>query len=376
MLPFRTFHVLELIKEYELSFSPLDVFVNNYLKKHKAIGSKDRKFIRDKVFLLIRNRGLLDFLLDEKKLEISWKNRYLELLDPNFDLRKNDPNYPEFLKLGFSQELYEVLYKEYGLEGVYDFYQVNQTEAPLTIRINPLKTSRDFLMTLWKDVYQCVLCKKAPLGIKFLKKYPLNHLPEFKKGFFEIQDESSQQTISVINFSKQDKVLDFCAGSGGKSLAFSHLVNKVYLFDIRTNILKKARQRFQKAEIKNYEIFFSLKNMKNFEKFFDVVIIDAPCSGTGTFRRNPEKIWNFSIKELNRLILLQRKIVKKALTFLKPKGKLIYITCSILLKENEEQIAFFEKNYGLEVNSEVLKIWPKKQEGDGFFSVCLVNKNC
>lgn len=375
MLSFRFFHLLELLKQYELSFFPLDVFINNYFKKNKAIGSKDRKFIKEHVFLLIRNRGLLDYLLSKKELEVSWKNRLSELINSNFNSEKNNSNYPEFLRLGFSKDLYEILYKEYGYEGIYNFYQVNQTEAPLAIRINPLKTSRTSLINLLKDNYECTLCEQASLGIKFKKKYPLNHLPEFKKGFFEIQDESSQQTIFVTDFSKQDKVLDYCSGSGGKSLTLVHLVDQVYLFDVRRSILKKAKERFQRAGVKNYNIFFSQKKMKEFKKSMDVVLVDVPCSGTGTFRRHPEKIWDFNIKELDELIILQRKIVKEALIFLKPKGKLIYITCSVLSEENEKQLAFFENEYDLKVNGNILKFWPEEQKGDGFFSACLVRKD-
>lgn len=374
MLSFRVFHLLKLLKEYELRFYPLDVALNNYFKNHKSLGSKDRKFIKENTFLLIRNRGLIDHLLNEKNLKISWQNRYLELVNPDFILNKTNTFYPEFLRLGFSQDLYEILYKEYGLEGIHNFYQIHECEGPLTIRINPLKTSREFLMNRWQGVYKCAVCKTTPLGITFTKKYPLNHLPEFKQGFFEIQDESSQRTISRIMFSKQDKVLDYCAGSGGKSLGLAHLVNKLYLFDVRKKVLEEAKRRFQRAGIRNYDIFFSQKDMKKFQKFMDVVLVDVPCSGTGTFRRHPEKIWNFSKEELHKLLFLQRKIVKNALTFLKPGGRLFYITCSVLSEENEEQIAFFKKQYQLKVEGEILKIWPEKDKGDGFFSVCLVHK--
>lgn len=372
MLPFRVFHLLELLKEYELRFCPLDLALNNYFKNHKSLGSKDRKFIKENTFLLIRNRGLIDHLLNDKNLEISWQNRYLELVHPDFALNKANVRYPEFLRLGFSQDLYEILHKEYGDEGIHNFYQVNQYEGPLTIRVNPLKTSREFLMTRWQDVYKCSVCETTPFGITFIKKYSLNHLLEFKQGFFEIQDESSQRTISRITFSKQDTVLDYCAGSGGKSLGLAHLVKKLYLFDVRKKILEEAKRRFQRAGIRNYEIFFSQKDIKKLQKSMDVVLVDVPCSGTGTFRRHPEKIWNFSKKELQKVLVLQRRIVKDSLTFLKPGGRLFYTTCSILFEENEEQITFFEKHYRLKVEGEILKVWPEKNKGDGFFSVCLI----
>jgi 16S rRNA (cytosine967-C5)-methyltransferase len=103
----------------------------------------------------------------------------------------------------------------------------------------------------------------------------------------------------------------------------------------------------------------------------DIVFVDAPCSGTGVYRRNPEQKWRFSLEMLSELIEKQRQIVEEACTYLKSKGTLIYATCSILKEENEEQITFFEKNFGLKVKSPPLSFTPTKGGPDGFFAICL-----
>jgi len=142
----------------------------------------------------------------------------------------------------------------------------------------------------------------------------------------------------------------------------------LYLHDIRPGILVQAKKRLKRAGVQNAQICSSTDpNLQALKGNMDWVLVDAPCSGSGTYRRNPDLKWKFSEKMLEELINLQREIVKKALPYLKPNGHLVYATCSLFEEENEEQVKFFLKNHSLELSEEVFSTAPTSNQMDGFF---------
>lgn len=156
-------------------------------------------------------------------------------------------------------------------------------EAPLSIRVNTRRISvEDLQQSLG---YPCTL-GETPGSLNFLKRYPLQSSLAFRQGLFEIQDESSQKITLEIPVTKQDRVLDFCAGAGGKSLILAEKARHVVLHDCRQKILQEAKHRLLRAGLRNFSIqrTKSLKNQR-----FSLVVVDAPCSGSGVFRRHPEK---------------------------------------------------------------------------------------
>jgi 16S rRNA (cytosine967-C5)-methyltransferase len=370
-LPFRKYHLLNILKIFNEKNTPLDLFLKNYFIKNKSIGSKDRKAICENLYKLIRWQGLIDHLLEKP---ITFEKR-IEKLD-GFDPLKylSNQEIADHIKVSFPKDYYEKLSKDYSNEIAYDFCLVSNEIAPTTIRANLIKISRDSLFDILKEKYQVEKCIESLYGITFLKKINIYEMEEFKKGFFEIQDEASQLVADLITINPKDHILDYCSGSGGKTLSIAHKLkdtNQIYLHDIREKALIEAKKRLKRATVKNFQIKNS-SELKKLNQKMDYIILDVPCSGSGTIRRNPDLKWRFNLTEFQNLIDLQRKIFDDAFYYLNKNSKIIYITCSIFKDENQNQIDFFVKKYNLKVEKTFFS-FPKKNSHDGFFGCVLTN---
>jgi len=369
-IPFRKFHLLTILKEFSKKKLPMDAFLRNYFKNHKSIGSKDRKCICEDLYKLIRWKGLIDFLC--KKNKITFEDR-LKILE-SFDFKKHLDNekIPQHIRLSFPKNYFEKIKNVYSLEKAIDFCLISNGVAPTTIRANPLKISRNDLFDILNRKFDIKKCSKSPYGIIFNKKINFFATDEFKKGFFEIQDEGSQIVADLINQKHKDHVLDYCSGAGGKTLAIAHKMKKtgqIYLHDIRDYILLEAKKRFKRAGIENFQIK-TTKDLKKLNQKMDWIILDVPCSGSGTLRRNPDLKWKFNLDDLENLKATQREIFDKAYSFLKKDGKIVYITCSIFPEENEEQVKYFINKYNLKIKDKFFS-FPLENLHDGFFACVL-----
>lgn len=371
-LPFREHHLFTLLKEYEKQTLPLDLFINKYFREHKALGSKDRGFVAEQVYALIRWKALLDYLIDKP---CHWEQRYKTFSE--IDLRKIQKNHtiPLHVRVSFPLELFKLIESSYDTITAAKICLASNNPAPTVVRANTLKISREDLVKCWEKSYEVSPTKYSKDGIIFHKKMNFFELPEFKSGYFEVQDEGSQLLAQLVKAKPGDAVLDFCAGSGGKTLAIApnlHHKGQIYLHDIRAHALLEARKRLKRAGIQNGQILKSTSpNLAKLKKKMDWVLVDAPCSGTGTLRRNPDMKWKFSEAMLTRLIGQQRIIFEKALSFLKPDGRIVYGTCSILKEENQNQLAHFIQTYHLVIEGEIFQSIPAEGEMDGFFGVVL-----
>jgi 16S rRNA (cytosine967-C5)-methyltransferase len=371
-ISFPESHLFQLLKQFENQHLPIDLFLSHYFRSHKALGSKDRQLIAGAVFGMIRWKGLLDYLIGNNA---SWEQRYAvfrSFQPANYLLINSIPNH---VRVSFPKELFILMEQDFGLEKAIHLCQVSNQEAPITIRINPLKTTREHMLSRWNGRYEISPCESSPFGIQFKKRIPLTATPEFKEGLFEIQDEASQLVGCLVHAKPGQQVLDYCSGAGGKALCFAHLLEntgQIYLHDIRPNILDQAKKRLCRAGIQNAQFLLEgHANLHRLQKKMDWVIADVPCTGTGTLRRNPDQKWKFSSTLLNRLVGQQRMIFEKALSFVKPGGKIIYSTCSILAAENEKQIEHFIARYQLEVAEPSFISLPTAQGMDGFFAAVL-----
>ncbi|NGX55460.1 MAG: hypothetical protein KR126chlam2_01095, partial [Chlamydiae bacterium] len=264
---------------------------------------------------------------------------------------------------------------QYGEEKAMRLCQICNTPAPTTVRINPLKTTREELLAQWEKEYEVTPCDHSTYGIQFKKRIPFFTLDAFKNGLFEVQDEGSQLIALKVKSSPGDQVMDYCAGSGGKTLAFAHQMEgrgQIYLHDIRPLALQQARKRLCRAGIQNGQ-FLTPEHplLEKLKKKMDWVLVDAPCSGTGTLRRNPDMKWKFDDDLVKKLVGEQRVIFERALSFVKPGGKITFATCSILREENEEQLAHFLKVYDLKMVGDPFVSLPSFGGMDGFFAVTL-----
>lgn len=365
---YRIYHLLQLIETWNFKIA-LDVHIDRYFRAHRALGAKDRKEIASIFYGIIRWQGLLDNLIPGEK---NWEKRieFYRQIDPLTYQQNTD--IPLYQRVSCPDSLFSLLTKQYG-SLAQSIALANNTQAPTTIRINPSKISREELFQKWAPLYSIQLSPLSPLGITFLKKISLFSLEEFKRGWFEVQDEGSQLISLLMNPKPGDLVLDYCAGAGGKTLAFAHLLKgqgQIFLHDVRLSALIEARKRLKRSGNQNFQIVHSQNPyLKKLKRKMDWVFVDAPCSGTGTLRRNPDMKWRFSLPFLQELQAQQRVIFERALSFLKPRGKIIYATCSILKEENEEQMEHFLKTYPIKLVSSPLAFIPKENEKDGFFGV-------
>lgn len=368
---FRQKHLLQLLQAYEGQSSPIDYFVSCYFREHKALGSKDRAYISETVYTLIRWQGLLDYLTEG---ETSWERR-LELLEERpLTFYLDNEAIPLNTRVSFPSVLFSEVENSWGKEAAIKICLACNEAAPTTVRVNLQKTTRNTLLSLWKEKgFSVAPCQFSPVGILFHKKINFFGLPEFQEGLFEVQDEASQQIALMLNPKAGDRVLDFCAGAGGKTLAFAEKLKgtgQIFLHDIRLHALQESRKRLKRAGIQNAQIIHSeeKEKLRKLKKQLDWVFVDAPCSGTGTLRRNPDMKWKFSQEMLIRIKGEQRRIFEQALSYLRPTGRIIYATCSILKQENQDQVDHFLKTYPLELEGDIFQCVPEVGKKDGFFA--------
>jgi 16S rRNA (cytosine967-C5)-methyltransferase len=365
-------HLFNILNSFESRNLPLDLYLKNYFRAHRAAGSKDRRFICETIYAMIRWRGLIDHLCQKPA---SWENRYRLYSQYNPLDYLHDTEIPPHIRVSFPKAFFGLLEESYGTDQASALCLISNAQAPTTVRVNTLKTTRADLLEKWQAHYEVSPTAQAPHGITFRKKENFFGMPEFKEGLFEVQDEGSQLLADLVGAKPKQQILDFCAGSGGKTLAFAPAMQgkgQIYLHDIRSHALKEAKKRLCRAGIQNAQLLFSEDPKKeHLKQKMDTVLVDAPCSGSGTLRRNPDMKWKFDPATLDRLVLEQRSIFEEALSYLQPKGHILYATCSILPQENEQQIAHFQEKFGLELVTPPFRSLPQQDGMDGFFGAML-----
>ena len=252
----------------------------------------------------------------------------------------------------------------------------NNLEPPLTIRTNPLKTEREPLQRLLLDEgYSSSPTAFSPYGLIVVKKEDIFKTGAFRSGLFEVQDEGSQLITMLTGAKPGGYVIDACAGNGGKSLFLSGLMKArgtVLAMDTHAGKLANLRRRAGRSGASNVRtITRESANLKQLKGIADCVFIDAPCSGMGVFRRNPDSKWRLTEQDISELAAKQKEILREYSELVKPGGRLVYATCTISREENEEVVrAFLEENEEfclvpvVEVNPE---LFSKFMTEEGFF---------
>jgi len=221
--------------------------------------------------------------------------------------------------------------------------------APLDLRANLLVTDRDAaIAALRAQGIECAPSALAPLGIRVAGKPALERTDAFRGGAVEVQDCGSQLIAHLVAPRRGQTVVDFCAGAGGKTLALAALMRgkgKIFACDVLQGRVDRATKRLRRAGVFNVTLH-TLKSerdpwVKHHAQRYDRVLIDAPCTGTGTWRRNPDARWTLSETDVGELVDLQRRILDSAARLVRPGGRLVYVTCSLLRAENEDQVEGF-----------------------------------
>lgn len=401
---------IELLDIFFETRAPFDVIMSKFFRNNRWIGGADRREIAKTAYDVFRNFEKIRFytkpvtanfgrahmLAYLKKIlernDISaifsgekyhpaplsdFEKRFLRALDNNgADLPKHAVlNYPEWME--------NVLQKAFPTDFSEELQALN-APADVILRVNTLKTNRDDVMdALRKSGAEAEFTVHAPNGIRVRSR--MNRGNEvLRQSMAEVQDEGSQ--LIAANCEPEDAkiVADFCAGAGGKTLALAALMKnkgRIFALDKHPQRLKNAQIRCRRAGVDNVTCMeLSNKWLKRHVESADAVLVDAPCSGTGTWRRNPDMRAKFQQQDLLELIALQREILSAAADLVKPEGRLIYATCSVLREENEEQIQNFLQNrpdFSLikvkyHANEDgFMRLSPYRDGTDGFFTAVM-----
>lgn len=250
--------------------------------------------------------------------------------------------------------------------------------AEVFLRVNTLKTDRRALKTrLAQEGFITEIVADIPTTLRMAQRYNIFGLEAFKEGLFEMQDASSQRIAPFLQVEPGHKVVDACAGAGGKALHLAALMQnkgKIVALDIHEWKLKELRKRAARAGVDVIETrpIESAKTLKRLTAQADRLLLDVPCSGLGVLRRNPDAKWKLTPEEIERLLLLQQDLLQRYSAMVKPGGKMVYATCSILPAENERQVrAFLESQADKWVLEEELRINPAETGHDGFYAARL-----
>lgn len=368
-----------------------DKVIEYQFKNHRQWGSRDRGTIAEISYEIIRHWRWL-WYLNQKEVQLSTRNLYQiigtylhwkgEYIPEWLDYKPVQPIPRENLSLAiaesYSDEFFHLMHQELGNQWDIEAHYLN-IPAKVVLRVNTLKAHKSELqeMLLQKNIittplenYSDALILESRLNI-FQNEY-------FQKGFFEIQDANSQKIAEFCEVSSGMRVIDACAGAGGKTLHLAALMKnkgKIIALDIEAYKLKELNKRRIRAGADNIEIRTIQKNtIKNLKHSADRVLLDVPCSGTGVLKRNPDAKWKIDETFIQENQKKQQFILKHYSEMTKIGGKLIYSTCSILPSENEKQIENFliqHPNFELE---EQKTLYPSKTGFDGFFMAKMIRK--
>lgn len=405
-------HTEELLREVLRFTGPADGTLSRYFRDHPRLGSRERGAIAEGIYGLLRNKSVyssfaesgggatmrkltllgladavgIDSLGGLTEEETEWLTRVMQI-----DRSLLQPS----LRVNLPQWLFDKFVAQYGEAQALQLADALNQPAPLDLRVNSIKAGREEVIAKLADAP--ILCEPtpfAPLGLRVLKKPALQNLPLFKEGAIEVQDEGSQLLSQVVGAKRGEMVVDFCAGAGGKTLSLGAAMRntgRLYAFDISEKRLAKMKPRVARSGLSNvHPVLIAHERdakIKRLAGKIDRVLVDAPCSGLGTLRRNPDVKWRqvqASIAELN---VKQAAILDSAARLLKAGGRLVYATCSLLDEENEAIVSQFLANHAdfslvpmkdvlaeqkipLEMH-DYLKLLPHLHQTDGFFAAVM-----
>lgn len=405
----------EVLREILRFAGPADVTLSYYFRGHPKLGSRERGVIAEAIYAILRNRavytnfsesgsgpamrrmallGLAEVVGVEAlgglaEEESGWLSRVMQI---------DRETLPATLRANLPQWLFDKLVERDGEAATLELAHSMNQPAPLDLRVNALKAGRDDVIAeLANAPIQCEPTPYAPLGIRVRKKPALQNMPLFKDGAIEVQDEGSQLLSQLVGAKRGEMVVDFCAGAGGKTLSLGAAMRntgRLYAFDVSDKRLAKLKPRLARSGLSNvHPVVIAHENdakVKRLAGKIDRVLVDAPCSGLGTLRRNPDIKWRQTPQAVTELNEKQLSILNGAARLVKPGGRLVYATCSILDEENEAIVAQFlasrddftlvpmkdvlaEQKIPLEMD-DYLKLLPTRHQTDGFFAAVLERK--
>lgn len=403
----------EVLREILRFMSPADVTLSRYFKDHPRLGGRERGAIAECVYAVLRNKsffteftgagatmrrltllGMAEAVGAESLGGLSEEETAflarIKDIDRSLLPPKKLANLPDWL--------YDKFVAQYGEEETLALAAVLNTPAPLDLRVNSLKADREKVIA--ELATAPIAAEPTPysaLGLRIWKKPALQNLPLFKEGAIEVQDEGSQVLAQLLGARRGEMVVDFCAGAGGKTLAIGAIMRntgRLYAFDVSEKRLTKLKPRLARSGLSNvHPVVIAHERdakVKRLAGKIDRVLVDAPCSGMGTLRRNPDVKWRQQLEGIAELTEKQASILDGAARLVKFGGRLVYATCSLLDEENDAIVQGFlathpdfqlvpmhqvlaEQKIPLEMG-DFLKMLPHKHGTDGFFAAVLERK--
>ncbi len=404
----------ELVDSLLLFDKPADALVSDFFRANKALGQRERHTVAETAYTVLRKRAELQHLAQSGRGPMSRRLAILAWQGNETFLRaalKDEEQHwlkqvasidraklPEKLRHNLPDWLVEPLRQRLGDEEFWQLAEAVNESAPLDLRVNLLKAKREDVQAALKDKgFNSAPTPFSPWGLRLEGKPALQKLDVFTSGQVEVQDEGSQLLSLLTEAKRGEMVVDFCAGAGGKTLALGAAMRntgRLYAFDVSGHRLDKLKPRLARSGLSNvYPVQISNERDERVKRLagkIDRVLVDAPCSGLGTLRRNPDLKWRQSPKSIEELQAKQLNILNSASRLLKPGGRLVYATCSLLDAENEAVAQAFAEAHpdftllpAQEVlthaqvdaiqaaelsDSGYLRLWPHRHHSDGFFA--------
>ena len=393
-----------------------DGVLSRYFRANPELGSQDRAFIAESTFGVLRRKRLLEAVSEQsagRGLLLSYLVRVVgvsirqlaAVLQPEEGellgaIKAHDTRHlPLAVQLDLPDWLCERLQTQMSEADLLALARALQQPAPLDLRINTLRATREEVIAkLGADNINAIATPYSPIGVRLDSKPALNKNRLFVAGKIEVQDEGSQLLGFLLAPTRHETVVDFCAGAGGKTLmlgAMMHSQGRLYAFDVSEKRLANLKPRLKRSGLSNiHPHLIQSENdtkIKRLAGKIDRVLVDAPCSGLGTLRRNPDLKWRQSPTSVAELSAKQTSILESAARLVKVGGRLVYATCSLLREENEDIVnAFLERHpeFGFVNPDELLaryeiplttgrffKLSPVVHHTDGFFAAVLTRQS-
>jgi 16S rRNA (cytosine967-C5)-methyltransferase len=370
-----------------------DKVIERTLKSNPKWGARDRSFIAETTYEMVRWWRLINFLSPSKEPYDLFGTYWLmqgHTLPPWEEFAKINPDKikEKYEKLDDPAKLesvpdwlFDLGKKELGDKWEAEIHSLNQ-EAQVVLRVNTLKITREQLKNrLAEDNIHTHIIKGYPDALILDERTNVFRNPAFKEGMFEVQDASSQLVAAALAVEPGMRVIDACAGAGGKSLHIAALMQnkgKVLSMDVEEWKLQqtKLRARRDGVSIIERKVIEGTKTIKRMKETADRLLLDVPCSGLGVLRRNPDTKWKLSEESIEKVRQTQQEILQSYPSMVKPGGQMVYATCSILPSENQDQIAkFLESEAGKDFTLiEDQKVLAQESGFDGFYIARLQKK--
>lgn len=405
--------LIDLLAQFE---GPADAAISRFFKDHPELGGRDRPMVAEAVYCWLRYRYRINHLAQsgegpsvvrQAKLALLWsgapeqiwsagKQADNEWLSRVINISADDLGVEA--RTCLPEWFYTKLAEQFGQDRAESFSQAVLSAAPLDLRVNTVKASTvDLLAALTNMGIQVNPIEGLPEGLRAVGKPIVGKTEVFQEGYFEVQDAGSQWVSRLVAPRRGDLVIDFCAGAGGKTLAIGAQMKntgRIVALDTSEKRLVKFKPRAARSGLSNfYTMVINDEADPRLNKYFgkaDRVVTDVPCSGMGTLRRNPDLKFRQNLQSLSELTAKQKSIIEHAAKLVKPDGRLVYITCSVLRDENEDIVNAFleshpefrlrrwtevlnpeERPVKANTTDDMLRLWPEDGESDGFFAAVL-----